>query len=59
MFLIALCLFNLRLLFKSSGECFLCGGGHLLDFNLGHGGAGAAKVSGFGLRILGVVVADG
>jgi hypothetical protein len=37
----------------------LGGGGHLLNLNLGHGGAGAAEVRGLGFGVLGVVVADG
>jgi hypothetical protein len=37
----------------------LCGGGHLLDLDLRHGGAGAAEVGDLGLWVLGVVVADG
>ena len=44
---------------SGDGKGFLCGGGHLLDLNLGHGGAGAAEVGGLGLGVLGVVVADG
>lgn len=52
--------FSLLSSFRSGdGKGFLCGGGHLLDLNLGHGGAGAAEVGGLGLGVLGVVVADG
>jgi hypothetical protein len=51
----SLCFF----LFRSGNESRLCGGGHLLNFDLGHGGAGAAEVGGLGLRVFGVVVADG
>jgi hypothetical protein len=51
---------SFSLLFQEVGdESHLCGGGHLLDLDLGHGGAGAAEVGDLGLGVLGVVVADG
>lgn len=40
-------------------DCHLCGGGHLLDLDLGHGGAGATEVGDLGLGVLCVVVANG
>jgi hypothetical protein len=45
--------------FLGKKERNLSGGGHLLNLNLGHCGAGAAEVGDLGFGVLGVVVADG
>jgi hypothetical protein len=45
--------------FLGKRESDLSGGGHLLNLNLGHRGAGAAEVGDLGFGVLGVVVADG
>lgn len=45
--------------FLGRSERNLSGGGHLLNLNLGHGGAGAAEVGHLGFGVLSVVVADG
>jgi hypothetical protein len=45
--------------FLGKRERKLGGGGHLLNLNLGHCGAGAAEVGDLGFGVLGVVVADG
>ena len=44
---------------RMATESLLCGGGHLLDLDLWHGGAGAAEVGDLGFGVLGVVVGDG
>lgn len=58
--LVVLDIFSIACFFqKWRFDCHLCGGGHLLNLDLGHGSAGTAEVGGLGLGVLGVVVADG
>jgi hypothetical protein len=57
--IVPILVFDISILVLLHTSFYFLGGGHLLDFNLGHCGAGAAEVGDLGFGVLGVVVADG